>query len=324
MLHAMHHYRAYGLRIRSSIPFPELMVAPAAQAADLTILRDALTDAPAFAPERSVQVRTTGSTVYAHWTNLGTYAADSGTCIRFCPAPTATPAMQRLPLLGVMMGLILHQRGTCTLHGSAIALPHGAAAFIGPKGAGKSTTAAALQEAGYPLLSDDVLALVRPAPDTPVAIEPAFPQIKLWPDAAQAVGQTPDRLDTIAPRLPKRAWRAPDRFASHAHPLRAIYVLGFGDALACTQLDAREAFVSVLSETYAPRFVGRHGTGANHFHQLAELVRHVPVYQLERPRDLTQLPDLVALLTDSPKTSLDTSPDAPVAHMPTHTMAPLP
>jgi hypothetical protein len=325
----MHHYRAYGLRIRSAIRFPELMPAPNAQAADLTILRDTLTDAPAFAPERSVQVRTTDSTIYAHWANLGTYAADNGSCIRFRPAPLATPAMQRLPLLGVMMGLILHQRGTCTLHGSAVALPNGAAAFIGPKGAGKSTTAAALQEAGSPLLSDDVLALVRPAPDAPIGIEPAFPQIKLWPDAAQAVGQTPDMMDTIAPRLPKRAWRARNCFATHAHPLRAVYVLSFGDALACTSMDPREAFVAVLSETYAPRFVGRHGTGADHFHQLSEMVRHVPVYQLTRPRDLAQLPDLVALLTDAPTSYAPTSsrgtrPNSPLAHVSTPAMAPPP
>lgn len=317
----MHYYRAYGLYIRSSVQLPELVRVPQEHAAfDLTITRNTLADAPAFSPERSVQIRHVDQTIYAHWTGLGTYAATRGTQIQFRPAPAATPAMQRLPLLGVMMGLILHQRGTCTLHGSAIALPHGAVAFVGPKGAGKSTTVAALQDAGYPLLSDDVLALTQTDPEAPFCIEPAFPQIKLWPDAAAAVGQQHDMLDALAPRLPKRAWRARNRFAAHAHPLRAVYVLGFGNALASTQLNPREAFVSVLSETYAPRFVGRHGTGANHFQQLAELVRDVPVYRLERPRDLAQLPDLVDLLTDSPATK----PDAPVEHKPRHTMATMP
>jgi len=295
----MYQYRAYGLCIRSSIRFPELVEAPDAQAADLTILRDTLPDAPDFPPERSVQVHATDTTIYAHWTSLGTYAAEDGSCIRFRPAPHATPNMQRLPLLGVMLGLILHQRGTCTVHGSAVALPQGAVAFIGPKGAGKSTTVAALQDAGYPLLSDDVLALSRSGADAPFCIEPAFPQIKLWPDSAAAVGQKHDTLDALAPQLPKRAWRARDHFADQAHPLRAVYVLGFGDDLLRIPLAPREAFVAVLAETYAPRFVGRHGTGADHFQQLSALVKQVPVYQLERTRDLSALPVLVDMIVTS-------------------------
>lgn len=305
----MHYYRAYGLYIRSSVQLPELVQVPQKDAAfDLTITRDTLADAPAFLPERSVQVRHVNQTIYAHWTGLGTYAATQGTQIRFRPAAAATPAMQRLPLLGVMMGLILHQRRVCTLHGSAVALPHGAVAFVGPKGAGKSTTAAALQHAGYPLLSDDVLALAAPPQSPQFGIEPAFPQIKLWPDAARAVGQSPTDLDALAPHLPKRAWRSHERFATQSCPLHALYILGFGSELAITPLSPRDAFLAVLQETYAPRFVGRHGTGADHFKTLTSFVSKVPVYRLTRPRDLDQLPDLVAALT-TPHHA-----DAPVAH----------
>lgn len=328
-LDMMHQYHAYGLRIRSAIRFPELVAAPDAQAADLTIVHDALPDAPDFLPERSVQVHTEDTTIYAHWTRLGTYAADNGTRIRFRPAPYATPNMQRLPLVGVMMGLILHQRGVCTMHGSAVALPEGAVAFVGPKGAGKSTTAAALQDAGYPLLSDDVLALhpIGPGPASTIdaaktfCIEPAFPQIKLWPDAAAAVGQSPDALDALAPRLPKRAWRARDRFARHAAPLQAVYVLDFGDTLTRTRLAPREAFAALLAETYAPRFVGRHGTGAAHFQQITALVKHVPVYRLSRPRNLDALPDLVdaiAATAPAPRSAAAVPRRAPLPASPDH------
>jgi hypothetical protein len=47
------------------------------------------------------------------------------------------------------------------LHASAVRSPHGIAAFVAARGAGKSTLAAELVARGHPLVCDDVLALSR-------------------------------------------------------------------------------------------------------------------------------------------------------------------
>ncbi len=61
------------------------------------------------------------------------------------------------------MGTALRLQGKICLHSSVIAVGEYALAIIGAKGAGKSTTAAALAKRGYPILADDIAVLtVRP------------------------------------------------------------------------------------------------------------------------------------------------------------------
>ncbi len=62
-------------------------------------------------------------------------------------------------LLGPVLGFLLRLRGITCLHASAVAVDGQALAFMGPPGAGKSTTAAAFARRGYPVLTDDITAL---------------------------------------------------------------------------------------------------------------------------------------------------------------------
>ena len=62
-------------------------------------------------------------------------------------------------LLGPVMGFVLRLHGVVCLHASAVALGDRAFAIAGLPGAGKSTTAAAFASAGFPVLSDDIVAL---------------------------------------------------------------------------------------------------------------------------------------------------------------------
>lgn len=60
---------------------------------------------------------------------------------------------------GTAMGTLLYQRHILALHGSAVRTAKGAVIFTGDKGAGKSTSAAALSERGWEFMSDDVCAV---------------------------------------------------------------------------------------------------------------------------------------------------------------------
>ena len=88
-------------------------------------------------------------------------------------------------LLDQVMPLVL-SRDRLVLHASAVATPAGAAAFIGFTGAGKSTLAASLSAAGFPILSDDCLVIERDGRG--FLARPFYPGARLWPDSVHAVG----------------------------------------------------------------------------------------------------------------------------------------
>jgi serine kinase of HPr protein (carbohydrate metabolism regulator) len=73
------------------------------------------------------------------------------------------------------------------LHASAVVIRDQVIAIIGDKGSGKSSTAAALCAQGYPLLTDDLLAIRYNQKNQPVAIS-GFPQLKIRPDTGEALG----------------------------------------------------------------------------------------------------------------------------------------
>src|SRR5262249_18582246 len=105
-------------------------------------------------------------------------------------------------LLGPIFGFLLRLRGVICLHASAIAIDGQAIVLIGQAGAGKSTTAAAFTQQGYPALSEDVVAL-RDQGDS-FLVEPGYPLIRLWPESVQALFGSRDALPPINPNWDKR------------------------------------------------------------------------------------------------------------------------
>lgn len=92
---------------------------------------------------------------------------EHGKRIVVCPQPGADEKKVRLFILGTCMAVIMMQRGILPLHGSAVVIDGWAYAFVGHSGAGKSTLSAALASRGYPLLTDDVVALTWDAGEEP-------------------------------------------------------------------------------------------------------------------------------------------------------------
>ena len=86
-------------------------------------------------------------------------------------------------LCSSLLPAVLASRGALVLRASAVLGPTGAILLVGPSMAGKSTAAAALASAGWPVLSDDVVVL-RPGAHGPV-LSRGPPWIKLWPAAAR-------------------------------------------------------------------------------------------------------------------------------------------
>jgi hypothetical protein len=286
----MFSYVAYGLSIHSALPLPELLAGGAA--ADVTIRPGRVALPPQASPDKSSYVAAPEE-IYLYWPRVGSFQIREGREIVVDAARGAAAGLVRLNLLGVGLAVLLHQRGQLVLHGSAVAIGAGAAVFLGASGAGKSTTAAALVARGHRLLSDDVVALTQ-APEQPW-VQPAFPQIKLWPEAAQALGKHPAALDELHPLIEKRADRPVDDFGREPTVLLRIYVLDHEERQAVLPLRASAGLAELVRHSYCAGLLGYGGAGG-HFQQCAALVRQVRVQRLVRPRDLGALASLAELV----------------------------
>jgi hypothetical protein len=238
-------------------------------------------------------VRATHDEACLRWPKAATILIRHGREITLDPEPGVHPHIVRLLLLGPALALLLHQRGLLVLHASAVTLADGVTAFLGHSGHGKSTTAAALHARGSRVVADDVVAVNLAAGAAPVALS-GVPELRLWPDAVRALGETPDVLPRVHPSEEKRA-HAVAGMGRDSAPLRSLYVLADGETLEIEPLDGHAAAFELLQHSYVAPALERLGS-SRHLAQCARLARAVPVRRLRRPRALAGLGELGALI----------------------------
>lgn len=297
---ALYHYTAFGLHVCSTLCLPELALAGDGTA-DITITVAALDWRPTVIDADGTCFEITPSEAYLYWDEIGAYLVRNGAEIVVDAKPGVDERLVRLPLLGTVLAVLLHQRGHLVLHASVVAIAERVAMFIGEKGHGKSTMAAALYAHGHVLMADDMATIDTDTSATPL-VRPGFPQFKLWPEAAlSSLGDDPDALPRLADGFEKRARRVTQRFAEQPLPAGGIFVLRIGPALEIRRLGSQEALIQLITHTYVARFGNQMLQGAaaaEHLRRCAQVVRTVPVYVLERPRSLALLPDIVQLVED--------------------------
>jgi hypothetical protein len=292
----MYRYRAYGLAIDSTLilpGFPEA-VDDSGLAPDVVIREERAThllagegvrchDYAAFMPDEA----------YFYWHLVGGYLARAGREIVIEAVPGAEPGMVRVPLLGTVLAVLLFQRGLLVLRASAVAGDASAVMFLGAKGTGKSTLAAAVCARGGALLADDVVAVDVRDPDAPVVLPgPLVP--RLWPEADDSLMVAPG-VDGKPPAPPVAA----DRSGLSAMPLRTLFTLVEGRSLAVTRLGPKQALRQMVAHTHVARFGSRllQGAGAAaHLKRCAAVLEHVPVYCLRRSLTFASLPQAAELI----------------------------
>jgi hypothetical protein len=212
--------------------------------------------------------------------------------ITCCLSEVASHQAQVL-FLGLVSSLWLEQAGAVCLHASAVVLPGGAVGFLGFNRAGKSSLAASFLAAGFPLLTDDVLAVERNAGR--LFAQPSYPQMRLWPTTAGDFIENPEGLDPVYPGFEKR--RIPvggdglGAFDDRPAALSALLLPERGEAeIAISPLSPREAMVELVRHS----FLGALGEAAigvgRRFERLVAVAERVPVFRLSYPNGLEHLP----------------------------------
>ena len=284
----MYQYFVYRLQVHSTIPLPGPLAPPAA--ADVVVKLGAIPPAGPASADQTNQ-RLTGEL-----DQIGRVFITNGNSITIDPLAGVGPDLIAPNILGGGMAVILRQRGYLVLHASAVVMDQGVVAFLGGSGWGKSTLAASLHGAGHRVLTDDVMAL-QLGPSWPLVI-PSFPQCKLAPEAAAALGQDPTTLAPIFAQAHKRAYPLTQGFQAEPLPLRAIYILARGNRHQITPLAPQQAFVDLVSHTRAMAALTDPISLQTHFQQCVRLLQQVPCYQFVRKPGLAELPTLVRLVED--------------------------
>jgi Coenzyme PQQ synthesis protein D (PqqD) len=224
-----------------------------------------------------------------HIPEAGDYYVHHGREIVVTPAPDAGMREVRLFLLGTAWGALCYQRGVLVLHSSVVQTGDGAIAFCGGTGSGKSSAAAWLVARGFRLVGDDLCRFDVAAGEA--RVYPAPPRLKLWREALGEMGWSADGLERDHFRLDKfhlpvrgsEASRFTTRDASLL-PLQAIYLLEWGET-GLTRLTGVTGLRRLVeSATYRGELLEPMGRLGEHWERCAEIARHVPIFQFERPR----------------------------------------
>ncbi len=202
-------------------------------------------------------------------------------------------------LLGPVLGFVLRLRGQTCLHASAVVVKNQAIAFVGKAGAGKSTTAAVFAKLGYPVLSDDVVALVDRGNN--FLVQPAYPVIRLWSKSVKNLFNAPDALPRIVPTHPTWDKRYLDlnqegyHFQQQSLPLGAIYFLEKRSyepkAPKAETVSVQKGLITLVSNTYTNYLLDK-VMRAKEFEVLNRLVTYVPLRRLIPHAEPMYLPKL--------------------------------
>lgn len=296
-----HTYTLHGVRVRSGIPLPAPDEPASPGVPDLVIRRVGGGPAVTAAGEPSYEsdVHTRGGEPL-----LQLFPAPGADLLRFAGvadfeigdrevrvrvADGAPPEAVGVRLLGSVVPFWLERRGVPCLHASAVVVDGAAVAFLGGNRAGKSSLAAGLVARGRPLLADDMVAIERHATGRHLA-RPAYPQMRLWPEAAERfVGRSRD-LPTVHPGTDKRRVRVGPggfgTFCDRARPLACLYLPERVPGCAAVRIEPlgpADAVMELLRRSHLPRLVEAAGLQPGRLELLAGLVEQVPVRRLVYP-----------------------------------------
>ncbi|WP_187428525.1 hypothetical protein ROLI_044530 [Roseobacter fucihabitans] len=292
-----HYYSVFGLTLASEFMFDVLdPIPPVAHANTLKVKRRAgiHPDAPpAFDPYFDIQPERQ----FLHWKAVGTFIIEDPNTVLVEPQEGVSDHLLSQAFLGLVISLVLERRGILCLHASAVSVNNRAALFLGDKGAGKSTTNAALLARGHVPITDDLVAVDRTLTEVPAPVVwPGFSSMKLWPDTVEALALKADEGDRlIHPSVQKVQKRMPTPLATHPVPMGGLFVLRrSADVISPSVIPrpAHEALQMVMRYTFMARYgetrLGREHLGL-HLKRCGAVVANAPVYDLMVPADLSQL-----------------------------------
>ncbi len=304
---AVYRYAAYGVSIRSDAPLP-LPLPPLATSGlfEIEVHNNNGPIDPCIQGESGFEQNPSTAFDVASLPDGSTYVRMPGVgeisvspdgrflaCRRYAES---TSESFNVYLVTQALSFALVKCGLEPLHATAVAIDGKAALFLGDCGFGKSTLAAAFLQAGYPLLTDDLLVLHKP--HAALLAYPGSPRIKLFPRMArkflgESVTGVPMNPYTHKMIVPLKEWQV----CTDALPIGAVYALAQasevrGAEISLSAMSQRQAFLTLLASTFN-RAILEPTRLRRQFEATQGLANTLPVRKLSYPRSLDSLPAIL-------------------------------
>ncbi len=295
-------YLICGLSVATSVPLPGGQPIAASTAPPDVVVRLGLCPHDSADPDYlGPNWRLAGRRFYLDIPGIVRLMADDGREIVVEPKGAATEADIAPFILSTGFAAILHQRRLLALHAATVAWQGRAIALCGPTGAGKSTLAAALCQAGAGFVGDDIAAIRLDGPQP--MVWPDGRQHRLWADAIDHLALAQQQGAPVRGHMhkfhvsPLRSQNQPG-----ALPLAAVVVLRMRENTAppapprIERLNLVDAAPLLRREVYRALLAKKLGLDPVLFTQIAALLAQVPVFRLERSPGLHHLEASAALV----------------------------
>lgn len=307
-------YTVYGLSIESVIPLHGVLSSvERTDEADVVIRRGECSAEADYDPNYD-HLEFGREKCFFYWANLGSMCLLEGREILLQPQTGVAEHLLRPFLISGALPILLYQRDLLVIHASSVAMQNdfelpGAVAFLGMSGQGKSTMATALVKSGHHPLSDDVIAVpVKsqiPRHNQNINFTPRVyagpPHLKLRPPSLVAFNENAQSLSRWGNIDESRVIPVVSPWITTPVPLRCLYSLEDGASIRADLLEAEDALMKLSENSYGVRLLSGQEMGDN-FLQCSQLVRSVPIFRLQRPRDFKRLPDVVRFVEEHQKT----------------------
>lgn len=262
-------YRAYGLAIDSDFAIDELEPRECGPCNLSICAAKVAPPAIPFTGFRHHEITPDGDLLA--YRDVGRFLVRDAPVIEVDAEPGFDTRLIGLPLLGPVIACWFHRSGSLVLHGSAVAIEGRAHVFLGDKGSGKSTTAAALVVAGLPLVADDVVVLDRQAGGA-ITVRAAYPAMKL--DKEMMAAFPPGSCEVIQPdeglyTHGKSRVRLTGLACREAVPLGPVHCLNRGERNVIEPLPTERVLHGLIRFSHHPRL----GSAANTPAETAGLFR---------------------------------------------------
>lgn len=309
-----HHYKVYGLSVAVNKPLrllasthhsnPDVSIDLSNQHASKLYF---ITEAQPESTDKDIRLWRTPNWVCIEYPRSSDHAlrffirSDGSEVISDKPDAIPTSDLESF-ILGPILGCVLRLKQYFCLHASVLEFNGKAFAMIGHKGAGKSTTAAALLHAGARLVSDDVAVLQKIETGQPI-VYPGYPGIRLLPDTLSKFTLSKHDYNKVVSSNDKRIIPLPVtgqniesqldwQFQPCPHRLDAIYTLAPRQAHLTrpqiTTLAQRQACIALTPHGYGRRVLNKDQQNQE-FVCMAKLVRSIPVKSVACPNKLEYL-----------------------------------
>jgi hypothetical protein len=218
---------------------------------------------------------------------------------------TQNTSLRNLPsmLVSSIIAPFLRQAGRVTLHGGVVNTDQGGVLVLGNSGAGKSSTLAALWQAGCTVLSDDI-AVFEPENPRVVLTGPRY--LRIWADSAKALGIDPETLPLVfapAELGGDKRYIELSQDCPTSLEIKRIFILAGredSDAPRLTRLLPNEVVGHLLQYPFHGFRGFTDAVQPQMFKVCVALAHGCAVYLLHTPNSLTQLPSIAQTILGAP------------------------